>query len=102
MIWINGTINRRSGITTVDWMEGLLHNNQLSNKLWWAESVVVRYKHVAIYFCAQTVFEKTLYMGMSLVKALIVKVFRARRKKTITNVMCMHLYQAGKKQLLRR
>ena len=63
---------------------------------------VVRYKHVATYFCAQIVLEKSLYMGMSMVKALIVKVFRARRKKTTTNVMCMHLYQAGKKQLLRR
>jgi len=50
---------------------------------------VVRYKHVAIYCCAQTVFEKTLYMGMSLVKALILKVFRARRKNTTTNVMCI-------------
>ena len=80
----------------------LLHNNQLCNQLWWAGSVVVRYKHVATYFCAQIVLEKSLYMGMSMVKALIVKVFRARRRKTTTNVMSMHLYQAGKKQLLRR
>ena len=51
---------------------------------------------VAIYFCAQTVLETTLYMGTSMVKALIVKVFRARRKDTTTNVMSMHLYQPGK------
>ena len=56
---------------------------------------VVRYKHVAIYCCAQTVFEKTLYMGMSLVKALILKVFRARRKDTTTNVMCIVFEQTN-------
>ena len=50
---------------------------------------VVRYKHVAIYFCAQTVLEKSLYMGMSLVKALLLKVFKARRKDTTANVMCI-------------
>ena len=60
---------------------GLLHNNQLCNQLWWAGSVVVRYKHVATYFCAQIVLEKSLYMGMSMVKALIVKVLELGGKK---------------------
>ena len=55
----------------------LLHNNQLRNNLLWAGSVVVRYKHIATYFCVQTVLEKSLCMGMSMVKALILKVFRA-------------------------
>ena len=44
---------------------------------------VVRYKHVAIYFCAQTVLEKSLYIDMSVVKALILKLFSARREKSI-------------------
>ena len=50
---------------------------------------VVRYKHVAIYCCAQIVLEKSLYMGMSMVKALLLKVFRAtcRRKDTTTNIL---------------
>ena len=68
------------GVGSLQLTEGersLFLNNQLCNKLWWAESVVVRYKHVAIYFCAQIVLEKSLYMGMSMVKALILKMFRA-------------------------
>ena len=52
--------------------------------------------YIAIYFCVQTVLETTLYMGTSMVKPLILKMFRARRKDTTTNVMSMHLYQPGK------
>ena len=59
------------------------------------EVFVVRYKHVATYFCAQIVLEKSLYMGMSMVKALIVKVFRARRKKlSLMLCACICIKQA--------
>ena len=35
---------------------------------------MVRYKHVAIYFRTQIVLEKSLYKGMAMVKALILKI----------------------------
>ena len=53
---------------------------------------MVRYKHIAIYFCTQIVLEKNLFMGMSMVKALILKIFRVRRKDTPTTVMCTHFH----------
>ena len=43
---------------------------------------MVRYRPVDIYICTQTVLEESLYMGMSMVKALIFKVGKARRKGT--------------------